>query len=210
MLGEVGPDLFPELVDEFQGADFEVAVEEVGVALEEGYDKVFGQEVVECLLADGAVSDLFRLEGVVQTVGHFEGPAVEGQDNVEVVLKEVVGGVQIELYELQFVDFGEEVAGEVEVAQLEGVDRVAFLVDDHLQLELESVDQFVGDVLLGRTVVEEFREHGLELHTHFLFQGLELLLQAEFELGEGFCTFGLGEAFPEVDGVFAGHVLAPD
>ena len=210
MLLEVGLDGPSELSHQFQHADLEEAVEEGLVALEESNDEVLVDEVVEGLLLDGALRDFLGLELVGEGVGDLVGPAVEGDGDVEAVLEEVVGRVHVERDQVELHYLGVEVAGEVEVPELEGVERVSLLVDSHLQLQLQPADELVGDVLLGRAVVEQLREHLLELHASLLLHLLQLALQAGLELLEILSLLGLLEAPPEVDGVLAVHQLPPD
>lgn len=203
-------DLFPELIDKFQDAYLQVAVEEVVVTLEESDNKVFSQEVVESFLPNGAVAYLLGLESVLQTVCYFERAAVESDAYFEVIFEEVVSSIEVELHEFQFIDFGVEVAREVEVAQFKGVECVSFLVDSYFQLQFKFADEFVRDVLFSGTVVEQFGEHRLELHTPFLFQKLQIFLQTKLELGERLGAFSLCKAFPKIDGILALHTLTPD
>jgi hypothetical protein len=102
-------------------------------------------------------------------MGYFKCSAVESDGYFEVVFKEVVCSVEVKLNQFELIDFGVEVAGEVEIAQFEGVECVSFLVDSYFELQFEFVNQFIRDVLFSRTVVEQFSEHSFELHTHFLF-----------------------------------------
>jgi hypothetical protein len=88
-------------------------------------------------------------------VGDLVGAAVEEQRDIEVVLEEVVRRVEVEGDGVELWHLGVEVAGEVEAAQFEGVERVSALVDGDCQFQLQPTDQLVGDVFLRRAVVEE-------------------------------------------------------
>lgn len=83
-------------------------------------------------MLDGALCDFLGLELVGKRVGYFVGPAVKGDGYVEVVLEEVVRSVHVEWNQVELYYLGVEVAGEVEVPQFEGVERISLFVDSHL------------------------------------------------------------------------------
>lgn len=134
MLLEVGLDDPAKLGHQFQHADFQEAIEEGLIAFKESDDKILVNEVVEGLLLDGALCDFLGLELVGEGVGYLVGPAVEGDGDVEIVLEEVVRRVHVERNQVELNDLGVEVAGEVEVPQLERVERISLFVYSHLQL----------------------------------------------------------------------------
>lgn len=55
---------FSKLSDQFKHADLEESIEEGRVSFEESDDQIFIEEVIKRFLANGTISNIFRLETV--------------------------------------------------------------------------------------------------------------------------------------------------
>jgi len=68
------------------------------ITLKKCYDEIFANKIVECFLFDGATSDLFWRELIIETVADFEGATIESEGYLQMVFEHVVSSVHVELY----------------------------------------------------------------------------------------------------------------
>ena len=102
-----------------------------------------------------------------------------------------------------------EVAPKVKLPQLEAVGPDNLAVKSHLHFQFESVDEFVGKVLLGGPVIEELHKERFELFVPLLMYLSELPLQTALELFEAGGTVHTLKVLPEVHSMLDLHQLTP-
>lgn len=82
------------------------------------------------------------------------------------------------------------------------------MVDFDTHFEVEFVDKFVGDVLLGRAVVEQLDKVFFVLHSHLLPRPHQVLLQQHLNPLETFNPLTILHAVPAIPPILR-HQLKP-